>query len=139
MKITLIAPGWKKEYKSRRKRSRVFSVPPLGLQNIAAVTPSDIEIDFIDEGIEEVTFDTDTDLVGITATSAGAPRAYEIGDGFQELGVPVVMGGPHVSYMVDEALEHCDSVVVGEGEGSWETLIDDFRRGGKDALSKTYQ
>ena len=138
MKLLLIAPGWTKEEQKQRKRSRVFKAPPQGLLNVAAVTPSDIDIELIDENIERVRFGKTPDLIGITVTTAGAPRAYEIADTYRKKGIPVVLGGPHVSYITEEALTHADSVVIGECEGAWEKLLEDFRSGGKENLKSTY-
>ena len=129
----------KQEKKKRSKRARVFKMPPIGLLNVAAVTPSDINTTLYDENVEPIDFSDLPDLVGISVTSAGAPRAYEIADEYQDLGVPVVFGGPHVSYMVEEALEHSNAVVIGECEGAWEKVIADFREGGAAALHPTYQ
>lgn len=56
------------------------------------------------------------DLVGISTITSTAPRAYAIADALKTLGKTVIMGGPHVSYLTDEALEHCDFVIRGEGE-----------------------
>jgi radical SAM superfamily enzyme YgiQ (UPF0313 family) len=139
MKIELVSPYWQKNDIEDRKRAKVFKVPPLGLLNVAAVTPKDIDITLTDENVEPVLYDKDPDLVGITVTTAGASRAYEIADNFAERDIPVVVGGPHVTFMVEEALQHADSVVVGECEGNWERLIEDFRNGGKDKLHPVYK
>ncbi len=103
--------------------------PPLNLCMIAAYTPSDIEVSITDECVKPIDLDKDVDLVGLTAYTNSAPRAYEIADSFRKRGVPVVMGGVHASTLPDEALEHCDAVVVGEAEGAWQRLIGDFRHG----------
>lgn len=58
----------------------------------------------------------DADLVGISSITCTAPRAYEIGDKIRKHGIPVVHGGPHVSFMAEEALLHGDFVIRGEGE-----------------------
>lgn len=82
-----------------------------------------------DEKVEPINFDEPADLVGITAMTCTVKRAYEIADRFRERGSPAVMGGMHVSSMPEEALSHCDSVVVGEAEGLWPQLALDFERG----------
>ena len=71
--------------------------------------------------------------------TASADRAYELADRFREHGVPVVLGGSHASAIPEEALEHADAVVVGEAEGAWELLLEDFRRGGRAALRRLYR
>ena len=140
MKILLISPTWKKKTKVKRLgRNKVFKVPPHNLLIVSALTPKDIEIEIIDENIEKIDFETPIDLVGITTMTASAPRAYEIADTFRERGVPVVMGGIHVTALPQEAAQHADAVVIGEAEGSWERLLQDFRRGGKEALTQFYQ
>jgi radical SAM superfamily enzyme YgiQ (UPF0313 family) len=68
------------------------------------------------------------DLVGITAMSTTVQRGYELADHFRARGIKVVMGGMHVSCMPQEALRHCDSVVVGEAEVLWPELLRDFDR-----------
>ena len=140
MRVELIAPTWtKKIQKKRAKRAKVFKIPPLGLLNVAAVTPPDVEVSLTDENVEEVDFDKPVDLVGVTVMTSTAPRAYEIADEFRKRKIPVVLGGPHVSFMKEEAIQHADSVVIGEAEGAWERLIEDFKRGGRGSLKKFYE
>jgi radical SAM superfamily enzyme YgiQ (UPF0313 family) len=86
--------------------------------------------------IEEMTgFDTgdlpQADLVGISSITSTAPRAYEIADAYRRRGVPVIMGGPHVSFMPDEAIEHSDFVVQGEGELPFTDFLTEFEGEGK--------
>jgi radical SAM superfamily enzyme YgiQ (UPF0313 family) len=140
MTVALIAPR-RNNRSARRRRfgTGFFRVPPLGLLNVAAVTPDEVEIRLVDENVEPVDFAERPDLAGISVMTASADRAYEIADRYRELGVPVVLGGSHVSALPEEALEHADSVVVGEAEGAWELLLKDLRRGGKPALKKRYQ
>jgi radical SAM superfamily enzyme YgiQ (UPF0313 family) len=83
----------------------------------------------VDERISSVDFDEDVDLVGITAMTPLATRAYEIADEFKRRGKTVVMGGMHVSALPEEALEHCDAVAIGEGEKVWPRMVEDFKRG----------
>ena len=137
MKVKLIAPTWTESVsKNRAKREKIFKIPPLGLLNVAAVTPPDVEVSLTDENVESINFDEDADLVGISVATSAAPRAYEIAGRFREKGIPVVLGGPHVSVVPEEGLQHADAVVIGEAEGVWERLIDDFRRGD---LKKIYK
>jgi radical SAM superfamily enzyme YgiQ (UPF0313 family) len=69
------------------------------------------------------------DLVGITAFTSQANRAYEVAAHFRRLGVPVVMGGIHATMCLDEVMERADSVVTGEAEGIWPQLLEDARHG----------
>ena len=56
------------------------------------------------------------ELVGITAFTSQANRAYQVAAQFRRMGVPVVMGGIHATMCVEEALEHADTVVTGEAD-----------------------
>ena len=106
-----------------------FRLPTLGLLKVAALTPPDWEIKIIDEKVESLDLNEEADLVGITAMTTAVNRAYEIADNFRRRGIKVVMGGMHASKLPNEALQHCDSVVVGEAEGLWHSLLEDFKRG----------
>lgn len=101
----------------------------VGLLIVAALTPEDIEVEYIDENYEDVNFDGQYDLVGITAMTQQAVRAYEIAAAFREKGIAVVLGGIHATVLPTEAKSHADSVVIGEVENVWQTLIKDFRNG----------
>ncbi|MCD4780757.1 MAG: radical SAM protein [Candidatus Omnitrophica bacterium] len=68
-------------------------------------------------------------LVAITCFTSNAPDAYKIAKEFKARGSTVVMGGAHVSFLPDEALEYCDSVVVGEAETVWDEIILDYEAG----------
>jgi radical SAM superfamily enzyme YgiQ (UPF0313 family) len=103
--------------------------PPLNLAYVAAYTPEHWDIEIVDENIEEFRL-ASADLVGVTAFTMAAPRAYEVAAQYREQGVPVVMGGVHASMVPDEASEYCDTVVVGEAEPVWETVCRDFESGG---------
>ncbi|MGO8927261.1 MAG: B12-binding domain-containing radical SAM protein [Limisphaerales bacterium] len=105
-----------------------FRLPVLGLLKVAALTPADWQVKIFDEKVEPLDSEQEADLVGITAMTALAPRAYEIADHFRGRGIKVVMGGMHVSALPDEARQHCDSVVVGEAELLWPRLLADFER-----------
>ena len=66
----------------------------------------------------------DTDLVGISTITTTAPAAYELGDHFRRQGIPVVFGGSHVSFLPEEAIEHGDFCIVGEGETAFPLLAE---------------
>ena len=108
-----------------------FTTPPsLGIPILAALTPSDIEIEFVDDnGGMPVDFDAPTDLVAINCFTPQATRAFEIADGFRARGRQVIMGGFFPSFMADECLKHADSVNIGEGEPTWPIILEDARRG----------
>ena len=63
------------------------------------------------------------ELVGISSTTATAPAAYRLADLLGTAGVPVVLGGPHVSFCANEALGHAHYVVRGEGEQTIGELV----------------
>jgi radical SAM superfamily enzyme YgiQ (UPF0313 family) len=104
---------------------------PLTLTTLASLIPADLEaeVSLIDEGIHDVDLTAEADLVGISAITGSAPRAYELADHFRRRGLPVVLGGVHPTLMPDEAAAHADSVVVGYAEDSWPQLLRDFAAG----------
>ena len=99
----------------------------MGLAIVAALTPPEVEVSLTDENVTVIDFYKETDLVGITALTVTARRAYEIADTFRARGVKVVLGGMHPSVMPEEASQHADAVVIGEAEGIWPNLIEDFK------------
>jgi len=111
-------------------------IPTLGPAILAAITPSDIDISFTDERVEEVDTGEDCDLVAISVMTPQANRAYELAARFRQRGIPVVLGGVHVSLMPEEAMRHADAVVVGEAEETWPQVVEDFRQG---SLKKVYR
>ncbi len=104
---------------------------PLTLTTLASLIPADFdhEIRLIDEGISDVPFDMDVDLIGLTVITGTAMRAYEIADHYRARGVTVVLGGPHVTLIPDDAQPHADAVVVGYAEDTWPELLRDFAAG----------
>lgn len=132
MKILLISP----ERERKREEAFLFRLSFLNLPYVAALTPPEMEVRIVDEAFEKVDFEEKVDLVGLTAQTPVAPRAYQIADEFRKRGVPVVMGGVHASMLPEEALLHVDAVVLGEAELTWPQLIEDFRKG---QLKRSYQ
>lgn len=105
---------------------------PLTLPTLAALVPPelDAEIVCIDEGIRDVDpTRIQADLVGLTVITGTAVRAYELGDILRRRGIPVVLGGPHVTLIPDDAQPHADSIVVGYAEDEWPRLLRDFAAG----------
>jgi radical SAM superfamily enzyme YgiQ (UPF0313 family) len=100
--------------------------PPLALGIIAALTPDDWGVEIIDENFAEFRYKK-CDLVGITACTASANKAYEIAKIYRNKNIPVIMGGIHASFRPREAIKYVDSVVVGEAEGVWSRVIADFK------------
>ncbi len=110
--------------------NRALYSPLAGLLAVAGAIPRDrYEVVLTDENIESIDYDLETDLVGISAMTCYVNRGYEIADAFRARGVPVVMGGVHPSFMPQEALKHCDAVVIGEVELVLDKLLDDLERG----------
>ena len=125
MKILLISP----ERERKKEEAFLFRLSFLNLPYVAALSPPGSEVKIVDEAFEKIDFGEKVDLVGITAQTPVAPRAYQIADEFRKRGIPVVMGGVHASMLPQEALQHVDAVVVGEAEAVWPDLIKDLRRG----------
>lgn len=101
---------------------------PIGLGIVANLTPANWEVELLDESFVDFQY-TDADLVGLTAFTANAYRAYEIASIYRKKGIPVVMGGIHATMNTKEATEYFDAVVMRDAEGSWPQLIKDFENG----------
>ena len=122
MKITLIEP--------KSPDSHIFSLfalPRLGTLLLGTILKDrGHDISVAVETIKPVSWDDaiTSDLVGISTTTSTAPRAYEMADYFRNLGITTVMGGPHVTFLPDEALAHTDYVIRGEGESSFPHMVE---------------
>lgn len=115
----------------RRTWNRYRVWKPLSLLTLAGATPPKWEVAILDEnlGTPDYARLPRPDLVGITAFTSQASRAYELAAWFRRIGVPVVMGGIHATMCVDEALSHSDCVVTGEAEGIWPQVLSDVESG----------
>jgi radical SAM superfamily enzyme YgiQ (UPF0313 family) len=134
MKLYLINPSNPlvsivKTRESRWNRYRVWK--PLSLMVLAGMTSPEWEITIVDEnlGAQDYPAMPRPDLVGITAFTSQASRAYEVAGCFRGLGVPVIMGGIHATMCLDEVTARVDSVVTGEAEAVWPQVLEDARRG----------
>jgi radical SAM superfamily enzyme YgiQ (UPF0313 family) len=129
MRLTLVHPAI-----GRRRGQpyiRTWQMEPLAPATLAGLTPRDCdtEIRFYDDRTEAIPFDEPTDLVAMSVETYTARRSYQIASEFRRRDVPVVMGGFHPTLVPDEAAEYAESIVLGEAEGLWPTVIEDFRSG----------
>jgi radical SAM superfamily enzyme YgiQ (UPF0313 family) len=129
MRLTLVHPCI-----GRRRGQpyiRTWQMEPLAPATLAGLTPRDrdIEIRFYDDRTEPIPFDDATDLVALSVETYTAKRSYQIASEFRRRGVPVVMGGFHPTLVPLEASEYAESIVVGEAEGVWSAVIEDFGNG----------
>lgn len=138
MRIALISP----KGPLYRHRGGIFKkslrYQPLTLTTLASLVPPELDPDFqlIDEGIEDVPLDLQADVIGLTVITGTAPRAYELAAHFRARGIPVVLGGPHVTLQPEEAQQHADAICVGYAEDSWPQLLRDLQNG---QLQPTYR
>ena len=138
MKIVLISPkGPLYRFKGGLfKKSLRYQ--PLTLTTLAALIPEDIDVELvlIDEGIETIPENLEADLVAMTVITGTARRAYELSEQFQQRNIPVVLGGPHVTLVPDEAQQHANAICVGYAEETWPQLLHDFAKGEMQAIYK---
>jgi radical SAM superfamily enzyme YgiQ (UPF0313 family) len=125
MKLVLINP-W-----NRASLYGDYLWQPLAFAYITAVTPKHWTVEFIDEQCEGALdySRVQADLVGLTAFTTQAPRAYQIAGQFRSRGIPVVMGGIHASLVRAEAAQYAGSVFTGECEILWPQVLADVERG----------
>ena len=118
-------------------------MPHLWMFLLKSLTPPDHEVILIDgnaqaldeAGIAQFVREQHIDLVGIGAMTRMIAKAYRMADAVRAAGVPVVMGGPHVTEVPDEALgrdggpQHADAVALGEADETWPRIVADAARG----------
>jgi radical SAM superfamily enzyme YgiQ (UPF0313 family) len=137
MKIALISP----KGPLYRARGGIFKkslrYQPLTLTTLAALIPAELnaQVAVYDEGIEPISDSIDADLVGLTVITGTAKRSYELATRFRAEGKTVVLGGPHVTLLPQEAAQYADAICVGYAEDSWPALLRDFSLG---ALKPAY-
>jgi radical SAM superfamily enzyme YgiQ (UPF0313 family) len=144
-RLTLVHPVVGRRAKMRGY-IRTWTMQPLPPALIAAMVPKDVEKRFYDDRLEPIPYDEPTDLVAISVETYTARRAYQIASEYRRRKVPVVMGGFHATLCPDEVARYCESIVIGESEALFPTLLDDYRHGrpqkvyraeGRPALSVT--
>lgn len=127
MHITFIKPNI-----GRREHSLYVDearMEPLMLAVLAGLTPPDIDVVMYDDRMESIPYDDATDLVAITVETYTARRSYEIADEYRKRGVPVILGGMHVTLLPDECAGHADSIFLGDAETLWKDVIKDVQNG----------
>lgn len=139
-KLLLMEPGNARDdpfaqcwYSPRKRR---FLVPLLALPTVAALTPQHWDIEIVDEKLRDIDTSAPCDLLGLSFKTKDAKRAYRYAAAFRERGVPVVMGGVHVTNLHEEALPHADAVIIGEAEAVWPQVMRDFEEG---RLARVYR
>lgn len=139
MKILLVLPAGERVRVTRenpvvpRRAMLRFSVLPLTA--VAALTPTEHDVEIVDENVQPLDFDASVDLVGVTFMTALAPRAYEIAREFRDRGKIVVAGGYHATLCPEDVEPHFDALVVGDAEGVWPRVLLDAQQG---RLEKRY-
>jgi len=134
MKIILISP--KMNLRPMDSEFKRLMSPPLGLLTLAALTPHGHDIRIADENTHDMNMHDQADLVGITVNVDTSSRAYQLASHFKKRGIPVILGGIHVSANPEEALRHADSVCIGEAENVWADILANRETGG---LKKIYK
>jgi radical SAM superfamily enzyme YgiQ (UPF0313 family) len=125
MKMKLVYPSWPK-----LSRQTEFHLPPHGPVVFAASVPEHVEISFTDENVETLDFTESADLVAIsTMLTCQLPRAFEIADRYREEGKTVIFGGISTMLHCEEVKQHADAVFLGEAEGRFAQVLDDFAAG----------
>jgi radical SAM superfamily enzyme YgiQ (UPF0313 family) len=117
-------------------RLLVANIAELALPLLAALTPSSIQVEMVDEYFEQVPFDSDADVVGISAQVMQLSRAIELASVFRKQGKVVIMGGFLPSMHPELVEAHVDSLCIGEGDIVWPQMLEDLQNG---VLRKTYR
>ena len=113
----------------------IHFVPPITGIHLAALTPASHNVKVIHQQTDQINFDTDADLIALSFFSGFAPEAYRLAKEFKKRGKMVIAGGPHATFSPKETLNFVDSVIIGESESVWSTMIQDAER---NALKKIY-
>lgn len=119
---------------SRKHISYLLAIPTL-----TSLTPPEHEIRVFDENIEDIDYTWKADLAGITVRTMFAQRAYAISETYRTRGARTVLGGIHPSMCPEDALPHCDSVVIGEAEETWHAVLQDAENGHLKRLYKAHK
>lgn len=125
MKFHLIYPKWRKLAGQTH-----FNLPPHGPVVMAAALPDYVDVQFTDENVDDIIFDDNVDLVGISVMlTAQIKNAWAIADEYRRRGKKVIFGGIATSLHARETMAHADSVFLGEVEGRMEQVFEDLSQG----------
>jgi radical SAM superfamily enzyme YgiQ (UPF0313 family) len=114
----------------RPVKQKFLLLPGITAAVLAALMPDDWEMELIFETIEEVPYDSDADLVAISAMGVGLYQGMKIAGEFKDRGKKVVVGGLMASLAPEYVLEHgADAVCAGDAEGVWKKILKDFEQG----------
>ena len=108
---------------------KTWTMEPLALAVLSALTPRRVERVFMDDRLDEVDFSVDADAVAMPVECYTAARSYEIAARFRAKGAKVVLGGFHVKLCPEEAAEHADAIILGDAETTWAQVVDDLEAG----------
>jgi len=117
------------ETQSMESFRALWTSPNLGLITIAALFPPEWQVEYIDENYKAIDYKKRYDIVCVSAMTQQALNTYEITRKFRNTGVLTVIGGIHATIMPEEAIEHTDVVIAGEGEVIWPEFIADYLSG----------
>ena len=122
MKVTLIKVRMFDDKNYDAMKPLVFAV-------FDKITPKDIQIEYIDERVEDLPSVINSDVIALSVDTYAARRAYEIAKKYKTSNNKIVLGGFHPSAMPDEALEYCDTVLIGDAEDTWPAYLEDLKNG----------
>ena len=128
-KIALIQPTQYLDKSNKLCKQKRIHLPGLALPLLAAMVPDNWDVEIYLEVVDEIDFDMEVDLVGIGTMGHAMYRGLDIADEFKKRGRTVVMGGYMASIASEIALQHVDSVVLGDAEISLKIMLADFEKG----------
>src|SRR5437764_6626328 len=130
MRIQLLSPAGEIHRNTTGIFRTALRYAPLTLTTLAALVPAEFgaEVTIQDEGVQPLDLDFPPSLVGITAITGTALRAYDVADRLRARGHTVVIGGVHATLLPEEAAPHADALVTSYAEKSWPELLRDYAR-----------
>src|ERR1700690_3034240 len=128
MRRLLLITASSQEIRKVRK-ARFLNFQQITMPYLAARVPPGWDVIHVDEEAEGIDWNVEVDVVGITFHTPSAYHAYDIAARFRSRGKCIVMGGPHVTLVPEEARQHADVIFIGEAEGLWEAFLKSFETG----------